>query len=380
MASVRPSIQPGQPPLFFWQNMPSHHQTGALEELAAIWPGEVTAVWSAGLSDERISDGWQNPIGGKLRQICLPDQGWEAMADAIVDASPHGVHIFSGIGAYPRLDRAIGRLKANKCPGIGIIAETVFKEPHLHLPRYLKTRFSYAPYLRMIRAAFGIGLSGERFFKMMGLREEVIFPYLYQNAGSAEPRSEGAGRLAFVGKLERYKGVDILLAALAGCRDLAWTLDVYGDGAMRGTLAALASSSGLAERVAFHGVIPSDQVVRRLCHADICIVPSRYDGWGMATSEAVHAGATVIVSDAAGSSDIPSACGVGACFRSGDVAGLREELRLRLADPAVVAREQAAARSLAEKIAPAAVARFLDAALRHAFLQEGLRPKAPWRC
>lgn len=367
-----------RPPAFFWQNMPAHHQAGALDRLSAQWGAPVTAVWAGGLSPQRMADGWRPLACASLRQITLPSEGWAEQVRALVADHAGAIHVFSGIGAYPPLDLALSLLRGTRSPKIGVIAETVFKEPLLHLPRYVKGRLAYAPFRDLIGAAFGIGEAGERFFRRMGLRDEVIFPYLYQSAGEVSPRSPGQGRIAFVGRLERYKGPDVLIEALAGCRDLAWRLDLYGDGAMQDLLRARAAAHGIGERLHFHGVIPSDQVVSRLCQADICVVPSRHEGWGMAATEAVRAGATVIVSEAAGAVDIARRHGVGAHFRSGDVPRLRDLLRERLLSPALVAREQSKAQMLAERMSAESVAAHLAAVLDHAFLGAGPRPQAPW--
>ncbi len=367
------------PPIFFWQNMPAHHQLGALDRLAARWSAPVTAVWAGDLSAQRVTEGWRTVAVERLRQITLPSVGWKDRTDELVAAHGRALHVFSGLGAYPQVDRAMRGLRSGGSDGVGVIAETVFKEPCLHLPRYFKSRIAYARNRRMIRAAFGIGSAGEEFFRRMGLDDDVIFPYVYQATGTAVPRTPGSGRLAFVGKLERYKGPDILLEALAGCRDLRWTLDVYGDGSLGDELRRRAAASGMDGKITFHGVIPSDQVVPRLCQADICVLPSRYDGWGMAVSEAVRAGATVLVSDAAGSVDVPRALGVGAHFRSGDVARLRALIRERLLNRPLVETEQGKAAALSPRMSPESVGDYLAAVMRHAFLGEGPRPLAPWR-
>ncbi len=367
-----------RPPVFFWQNMPAHHQVGALDRMAARWGAPVTAVWAGGLSTQRVADGWRTIPCASLRQITLPAAGWQEQVEAIVAGQPQAVHVFSGLGAYAPLDHAVRQLRLRGDTGIGVIAETVFKEPHLHLPRYLKGRLVYDRCRGMIRAALGIGAAGERFFRLMGLRDEAIFPYVYQSTGELASRTSGSGRLAFVGKLERYKGPDVLLEALVGCADLKWTLDVYGDGSMGAELRRPATEAGLLDRITFHGVIPSDQVVARLCQADICIVPSRHEGWGMAATEAIRAGASVIVSESAGAVDIPRVHGVGAHFRSGDVVRLKALLRERLQTPSLVAAEQSKAAALAARMSAESVGDYLAAVVDHAFLGVGPRPRAPW--
>ena len=97
-----------RPPAFFWQNMPAHHQAGALDRLSAQWGAPVTAVWAGGLSPQRMADGWRPLACASLRQITLPSEGWAEQVRALVADHAGAIHVFSGIGAYPPLDLALG--------------------------------------------------------------------------------------------------------------------------------------------------------------------------------------------------------------------------------------------------------------------------------
>ena len=98
----------------------------------------------------------------------------------------------------------------------------------------------------------------------------------------------------------------------------------------------------------------------------------------MCSSDLLCAGIPALVSDAAGSRDLVAASRAGAVFACGDIARLTAELRRRLDDPSLVAREKRLAREYAPRAAPAAVGAYLADVFRHAFLGEGARPSAPW--
>ncbi len=73
--------------------------------------------------------------------------------------------------------------------------------------------------------------------------------------------------------------------------------------------------------------------------ADIFVLPSRYDGWGVVVNQAVGAGLPVIVSDAVGSGpDLVSDGENGFVFPSGDVGALTDRLRQFLKDPIFLAQ------------------------------------------
>ena len=370
------------PPLFFWQNMPSHHQVAALDAFASVWGAPATGVWMNDVDSGRRRDGWKSPGRSHLCARFLPSVGWEAEVDAITSAHPDAIHLFAGLGAYPPVTRAAQNILRQARPRAGIIAvETALKSPWKRPFTTLKAIAHYYPVRRKLGAVMAIGTLAEDFYRSIGISSSQIFPYLYQcdaPVPSGEVPASDALRIVFVGRLAPYKGLDVLLEALAPLAARAWTLDVYGDGPSQQHLRTMAGRLGLATKVRFHGVISSDRVVPSLATADLCVVPSRYDGWGMATSEALQAGLPALVSDAAGSRDLVAASGAGAVFASGRVVELSEQLARRMASSTLIREEKSRARSFAPRISPLAVGTYLAEVLRHAFLGEAVRPTAPW--
>jgi glycosyltransferase involved in cell wall biosynthesis len=108
--------------------------------------------------------------------------------------------------------------------------------------------------------------------------------------------------LLYVGRLERWKGVDLLLDALRSVPG-NWTLDVVGDGAERSALEEHARPLG--GRVTFVGGVPNDELADRYQRAAAVVIPSRRtaqvsETWSLVVNEAMQAGALVVASDAVG--------------------------------------------------------------------------------
>lgn len=103
-------------------------------------------------------------------------------------------------------------------------------------------------------------------------------------------------RFLAVGRLVEQKGFDILLDALAICRDTlpTATLTIVGDGPMRAELEEQARAFHLADRVAFLGF--RRDCADRYHAADIFVAPSRWEGLGIAAIEASASGLPVIAS------------------------------------------------------------------------------------
>ncbi|WP_428647398.1 glycosyltransferase family 4 protein [Roseibium sp.] len=105
-------------------------------------------------------------------------------------------------------------------------------------------------------------------------------------------------RLLSVGTVVQRKGYDLLLQALSGLKGLEWMLDVVGgldaDPLCYHALLRQVDRYDLSERVTFHGAVPSVDLGGFYSNADIFVLASRYEGYGMAYTEALAHGLPVI--------------------------------------------------------------------------------------
>ena len=104
-------------------------------------------------------------------------------------------------------------------------------------------------------------------------------------------RHDGPVRLLNVGALAEKKGHRYLLDALAelGTRREA-TLDLVGDGELRGELEAHAARLGLSDAVRFHGEVPKEEVAELMRGADLFVLPSLHENLPCVLIEAMASG------------------------------------------------------------------------------------------
>lgn len=157
-------------------------------------------------------------------------------------------------------------------------------------------------------------------------------------------------RLLSVGSLIPRKGHDVVLDALAGMAELPFHLDIAGSEAFDPPCAArvraLAGAPPLAGRVTLHGALPRAALDDLYAGADVFVLASRYEGYGMVFAEAIAHGLPVLATGAGAVSDtVPREAGQ--VFACDDAAGFTEALRAMLSDPALRARYAEGARRAA---------------------------------
>jgi len=133
------------------------------------------------------------------------------------------------------------------------------------------------------------------------------------DAADVAAGTAGGGALLSVGAVTPGKGHDVLLDALAMLTDLRWNCLCVGsverDAAFAERLRRRVVDSGLHGRVDFSGTQTESELGRSYGAADVLVLPSRAETYGMVVTEALARGLPVIGADVGG---VPEALGRGA--------------------------------------------------------------------
>lgn len=112
------------------------------------------------------------------------------------------------------------------------------------------------------------------------------------------------GVVKTLGRFVHKKGFDVLLhaVAMAAQRGASFKLEIGGDGPESPSLKALTEQLGIANRVSFCGWI--DDVAAYLADADVFVLPSRSEAFGIVLLEAMACGVPIVASRVSGPLEI----------------------------------------------------------------------------
>jgi glycosyltransferase involved in cell wall biosynthesis len=172
-------------------------------------------------------------------------------------------------------------------------------------------------------------------------------------APPAQGSRDDVVRLLSVGALVPRKGFGVLIAALATLTDLPWQLTIAGDRTRDRNAAAHLDADiarhGLENRIAAPGAVSPQRLATLYAEADVFVLASHFEGYGMAYAEAVAHGLPVIGTSAGAIPDtVPPDAGL--LVAPGDIAALAAALRRVIGDDGLRQRLAGAARAAAPQL------------------------------
>ena len=164
---------------------------------------------------------------------------------------------------------------------------------------------------------------------------------------------DGVVRLLSVGAIVPRKGFDVLITALATLTDLSWRLTIAGDRTRDRNAAARLDADiarhALGDRIAAPGAVSPQRLAALYAEADVFVLASHFEGYGMAYAEAVAHGLPVIGTSAGAIPDtVPPDAGL--LVDPGDSFALARALRRVIGDADLRRRLASAARAAAPQL------------------------------
>src|SRR6267143_1346987 len=176
---------------------------------------------------------------------------------------------------------------------------------------------------------FGVG--PDKIFALPNFLDETQFSVLPPRGEFRKRFGIGSDEkmILFLGRLDRVKGLDILVKAyskLFEARCNTWLVIAGPDNGFLGTIQKLLKELNFASRVIMPGPLYGAPKYQALVDSDFVVLPSRYESFGISVIEANLCGKPVLASNVGGLRDLVIEGKTGFLFKVGDV----DELACRL--------------------------------------------------
>jgi glycosyltransferase involved in cell wall biosynthesis len=222
-------------------------------------------------------------------------------------------------------------------------------------------RLAQLPVARWAHGIAAVGSRAAAAYRALAPRNRSVanIPYFCDtSAFESAPRPvpsepERLIRFLYCGQLVPRKGVDLLVRAFARLaeRHEHVRLRLVGDGALLPGLRAQLTEE-VCTRVEFTGFLQVNQLPAQFADADVFLLPSRHDGWGVVVNQALAAGLAIVCSDAVGAADLVTPGENGLIVPAGDECALYGALEEMASDPDRVRRFAERSRAAAAEWAP----------------------------
>lgn len=165
----------------------------------------------------------------------------------------------------------------------------------------------------------------------------------------------------FCGQMIGRKGIDLLLLAFEQTlrhQPRACLLLVGREADLPSLLGDVPAAA--RQRIRYAGFQAPEALPAWFAQADVFVLPSRHDGWGVVVNQALGAGLPCILSDAVGASELISEGVEGHIVPAGDSTALARAMIALAASPETRARQSAAALARSRALSPEAAAEFWE--------------------
>ncbi len=288
--------------IFLWREKPVDVDIGLWNLIAASGNFEIIELYQEQLLAERSQTGiGSGDFVKNFKSMCVNFKEDRKKLAELIDAD--SINIFYGFNEtliyYQKL------IKKRKFKFV-VIAES---------PKFMKGKWVYAiknfllkfKYLFLskrfndtISLFFAYGNDGVQNYKKVGFCDSVLKPIMYNSENQTVKYHSDAIKaplkLVYVGRFDyKYKGLDILINASKNFDKSEILLDLVG-GYGKDTQRVLSSISPYLN-INYIGSWNQSDVVKRMSAYDICIVPSRCDGWNINVNHAIKAGIACIATN-----------------------------------------------------------------------------------
>lgn len=382
--------------IVFWLDGPPVCCKGLFDKVAEKWQGNAYYICTGGLDENRaliLNDCGENDGTGCAKYYYLEKMSdKEQFMSDFLQQHRTDIHVFNGYKSCSakymrqlmRLDRNAHILIWAERPHLAVLSGNPIKRYIFSVAHRINHIMYAKKYSNRVAALLPVGEKGVEAYSKLGWSMNRLFPVLYlpemaipETVMENQP-TEDCIRFIYLGRFSAEgKGLDLLLDACKLLKNDNYTLELvggYGDYKEK-TMEIIASDPHLC----FGGTWPISEACQRLHNYDVCIVPSRLEGWNVTVNEAIMAGIGCIVTEEAVSDEMIAVSGAGIVTKASS-ASIAEAMDRVMENPELVKRFKDAAYAYRERTTADVCAKYFIDVVMYLFGENRnyVRPIPPW--
>ena len=376
--------------ILFWRSVPMDVSIGAFEQFANNWEDEIYVISYREYPKERLQCGFSLKQIKNATEIILSEfQNPIEAAQKIIDENYGAINVFNGIreNNQPILEYLIKKCKVlGERPLVGVLGE----RPNMIGNKLEKALRSFGYYIlyhnlakkynKYICVFLAMGKIGVNIYVKYGFSKEKMYRYMYcpklpqieEKPVLGEPKI----RFLYIGRFNySAKGLDILMNAFDKLEHDNWSLDLIGGyGDKKDEVIDWCNTHG---NVNFVGSWNNEEVCIKMRDYDVCVVPSRYDGWNLTPNQAIRSGIGTVITTEAGSDELIASSSAGIVVEP-KVNSLYHALENIVSHPQLCQKWKIKARQYRDKISEETVGNYFAQIIKYTFIGDIEKPSCPW--
>lgn len=364
----------------FWLEHYPRSINGIIEYLART--DKVFCIcYDDNLFGNRASMGWTSDLMLNVDVIYLNKlKNKTSFLKDFIDKHIDATHYVMGIRAS-NISKIVNKyVFSNAAKHVFMLAERPYSYNKNFISRFmLKMMYLWYgfKFRNKLTGVFAMGLMGVNSYKTWA--HGNVYPFIYPRFNNIDlpPVKEVSIpiKVLYVGQLDYRKGIDILVDVF---NSLPATIQLDVVGANGNIQKKIISMIENIPNINYLGVWNSKDVAKNSSNYNVCIIPSRYDGWGMFVMEALEAGVGVITTDRTGSKDLVYASGAGKVVKAGSYGELRSVLLDVINNPSLTIGWKYRAREYKCKISQDSVGKYFKEIVCSKELLSKKKINCPW--
>lgn len=366
--------------------MPSHYQNDLFEELSRHYD-DFEVVYARTHDDARKKLGWsfENSDSFRSKFIGQEFKIWQIIP--YVFKYRKATHVVNGIWAESIFLFVIILLNLFQVNFL-IYSEAPNPSKNRSLMKRLILQICINPISKLLifkaKGFLAVSELAVTHFKQLGIKAEKIYQFGYFQKGvtpSISIHKKPVTSFIFVGQLTERKGILTLIEAIEKLTTThqSFHLSIIGSGDLERKVQEYLQVHELQNFITLLGTIDSKKVSEYIYQADLLILPSVFDGWGIVVNEALQNGIPALVSNQCGAKELVRNGQNGLIFEANNVNKLTQKL---IDFIELSPQEKSAMKQQAEKTADIlkinSVAEYLTNCINHFLNPNHVKPTAPW--